>query len=442
MSLDKVPVVTRSSHRNLKDRMNGVSVKLESLPSSWYREVKKISHTGSARMNQDMLLQEPEKDSGFSDTSSDYLSTLEQTDSEDPPLQKRPAVSNHMERTTALQSSLPSLTPVYIVKNVLLKEPLSIPTRSQLVQAQLQTWGSQHSLGTSAGQTRVVFIGQPLAPSLKSQKTESKTGTGKDTYLPILNAYPRIAPLPDKSRDDSSSQGQEGNRVAQDDRTADHSKSKRLCLDEPWVPPQEYHQNKQTSHITPVGHSQQPENAQQTPSIGPVHLYTQFDVSVSPSPLLSPNPALQSESSDSLHSSSSSSSPASTFSRALSSQSPCGDTAKLADRAPRRPDPSPTKERRFRNTVEILSRSGLLEITLKTKDLIRQNNGTQQQIDELKEHVRLYCSATQSQDPRALLRLQETMKCSGSYGSMTSAPASSFAANQPLQAPTEHAPLL
>ncbi|XP_043536849.1 CLOCK-interacting pacemaker [Chiloscyllium plagiosum] len=441
MSLDKVPVFTRISRRSLKDRMNGVSVKLESLPRSWYEETEKINHMGSARKNRKMSLEEPEKDSGFSDTSSDYLSTLEQTDLEDPPSQKRPAVSNHMERTTAVQSSLSSLTPVYIVKNVLLKEPLSVPTRSQLVQAQLQTWGSQHSLGTS-GQTRVVFIGQPLAASFKPQKIEAKAGTGKDTYLPILNSYPRIAPHPDKSRDDNSSRGQEGNSPAQDDRTADHSKSKRLCLDELGEPPQEYHRNKQTSHVPPVGHCQQAENTQQTPPFGPAHFYTQFDDSVSPSPVVSPNPVLQSESSESVHSSSSSSSPASTFSHASSAQSLCSDTTRLADRGPRRPVSSPAKERRFRNTVEILSRSGLLEITLKTKDLIRQNNGTQQQIDELKEHVRLFCSAAQSRDPRALLRLQETMKCSGNYASVTSAPSSCSATNQPLQATAEQAPLL
>ncbi|XP_041035037.1 CLOCK-interacting pacemaker-like [Carcharodon carcharias] len=438
MSLDKVPMAasSRTSCKSLKDRFNGVSVKLENMLDSQYGQAEKRNPTGSAQKNQRMSLGESEKDSGFSDTSSDYLSTLEQTDSEDQYLHKRPAALNHAERITAAQSSLTSLTPVYIVKNVLLKEPLPVPTRSQLIHAQLQTWGSQHSLGAPAGQARVVFIRQPLKASLKLQKMEAKAGVGKDTYLPILNSYPRIAPHPDKSQEAGSRPRQTGQCTAQDDRTADHSRSKRLCLDEVEVASQGTPRNDQTSHVAPVANCGPAENTQQPPCFGAASTLSQFDVSVSPSPVLSPNLVSQSESSESLYSwssyssCSSSSSPSSTcsvFSHAPSVQSPAGETTRPAARAPRRPIPSPAKERRFRNTVEILSRSGLLEITLKTKDLIRQNNGAQRQIDELKEHVRLFCSAMQSREPQALLRLQEVMKCSGSYGSMTSGGVSSSA---------------
>ncbi|XP_078097827.1 CLOCK-interacting pacemaker-like [Mustelus asterias] len=443
MSQDKLPTATssRTSRKTLKDRMNGVSVKLENMPDSQYGQTEKRSPVGSVGRNQRLSLGESEKDSGFSDTSSDYLSTLEQTDSEDQSSHKRPAALNHAERIGAAQSSLPSLTPVYIVKNVFLKEPLSVPTRSQLVHAQLQTWGSQHSLGTPAGQARVVFIRQPLATALKSQKTEAKAGAGVDTYLPILNSYPRIAPHPDKSQDVGSRPRQTGHCAAQDDRITDHCKSKRLCLGEAETPSQQALRNDQTSHVVPGANYAPAENTQQSPSFGAANIFSQFDVSVSPSPVLSPNPVSQSESSESLYSwssysscSSSSSSPSSSpsaattpsvFSRAPSAQSPTGDAPRPAARASRRPVPSPAKERRFRNTVEILSRSGLLEITLRTKDLIRQNSSAQRQIDELKEHVHLFCSAMHSKEPQALLRLQEAMKSSGSYRSMSSGVSSS-----------------
>ncbi|XP_067875159.1 CLOCK-interacting pacemaker-like [Heterodontus francisci] len=441
MSLDKLPMAKGSS-KGLKEGMSRVSVKLENLPDGRYGQAEKRNPMGSVGKNQRVLLGESEKDSGFSDSGSEYLSALEQTDSEDQSSRKRPAVFNHVEKTTAAQSSLSNLTPVYIVKNVLLKEPLSVPTRSQLVRAQLQTWGSRHSLGAPAGQTRVVFIRQPLATSLKSQKTEAKA-----TYLPILNSYPRIAPHPDKSRDDSGSQVQMGYRVAQDDRTADHSKSTRLCLDEAGIPLQQTSRKDQTSHVAPVGNCRQAESAQQPSWFGVTNL-SQFDLSVSPSPVLSPNLGSQSESSESLYSWSSSSSCSSSspspsvFSRAPSAQSPGGDTRPVT-RVSRRAVPSAAKQRRFRNTVEILSRSGLLEITLKTKDLIRQNGSAQQQIDELKEHVRLFCSAVRSSDSRALLRLQEAMKCSGGYMPTDSSlsTTTTSATKQTLEATSECAPL-
>ncbi|XP_038642031.1 CLOCK-interacting pacemaker-like [Scyliorhinus canicula] len=435
MSLDKLPMAisSRTSRKSLKDRMTGVSVKLENMLDNQYGQTEKRNSMASMGKSKRMSLGESEKDSGFSDTSSEYLSTLEQTDLEDRSSHKRPAALSHTERITAAQSSLPSLTPVYIVKNVFLKEPLPVPSRSQFVQAQLQAWGSQRTLGTP-GQARVVFIRQPLAASFKSQKAEAKGGVGIDTYLPILNSYPRIAPHPHKSQDAGSRPTQAGHCLAQDVRTTDHSKSKRLCLGE--VEPA---RNEQTSHVGPVANSESPDT-QRPPSFGAANLFGQFD-SVSPSPVLSPNPASPSESSESLHSwpsytscSSSSSPPPSSsssnsftpsvFSCAPSAQSPTGDATRPAARASR-PIPCPAKERRFRNTVEILSRSGLLEITLKTKDLIRQNNSAQRQIDELKEHVRLFCSAMQSKEPQALLSLQEAMKGSGSYGSMSSGVSSS-----------------
>ncbi|XP_033881042.3 CLOCK-interacting pacemaker-like [Acipenser ruthenus] len=79
------------------------------------------------------------------------------------------------------------------------------------------------------------------------------------------------------------------------------------------------------------------------------------------------------------------------------------------------------KQHRFLNTVEILNRSGLLGITLRTKELIRQNHSTQRQIQELREHTRLLCLAARSNQPLDWARLQEAMVSSG-YSDLTGGP--------------------
>ncbi|XP_069763951.1 CLOCK-interacting pacemaker-like [Narcine bancroftii] len=274
-----------------------------------------------------------------------------------------------------------------------LGQPLSIPARSQLVHTRLQSLENQCSLGPAPGQTRVVFIRQPLPPSLKVRKAEAKTGVRKDTYLPILNSYPKIAPHPAKGRHRKDHQEQ--------DKVMDH-KSKRLWVDELGGQPLAS-SSPQNGHTMPVESCQahwQFQNSKQQLWLGATNVLSQLD-SASPSPVLSPDLVSPSECSGS-SSPSSSSAP----SGPLGAQLPSGEPSSI---------PSPAKQRRFRNTVEILNRSGLLEITLKTKELIRQNGSTQQQVDELKEHVRMFCNAMRSSDPQDVVRLQEAMKHSGAY---------------------------
>jgi len=69
MSRDKLPTATtssRTSRKTLKDRMNGVSVKLENMPDSQYGQAEKRNPVGCVGKNQRMSLGESEKDSGFS----------------------------------------------------------------------------------------------------------------------------------------------------------------------------------------------------------------------------------------------------------------------------------------------------------------------------------------------------------------------------------------
>ncbi|XP_026097158.1 CLOCK-interacting pacemaker-like [Carassius auratus] len=72
------------------------------------------------------------------------------------------------------------------------------------------------------------------------------------------------------------------------------------------------------------------------------------------------------------------------------------------------------KIKRFCNTYNILSKSGLLDITLRTKELIRQNRRTQTELDLLREHTDLFMQALQTGDSviwsRLLTSTQEQEK--------------------------------
>ncbi|XP_059807355.1 CLOCK-interacting pacemaker-like [Hypanus sabinus] len=384
----------RSSRKSVKEKISGVSIKSENSSEARYGQSEKNPSAIAAKKPKS-IPGESEKDSGFSDTSSEYLSTVEHSESED---RSAPAELNPTGKSNAAQNSIPSLTPFYFVKNVLVKEPVAMPRENQL-----QTWENQCSFASSPGQTQVVFIRQTLASSLKVKNADTKTGIGQDTYLPILNSYPRIAPHPNQDRHHKENQEQTDHHVAPD-KSTDH-KSKRLCVDEIGAHQLESlsPQNGQTTHTALLANFQghwQIENSKQQPWFGTTDTLNRFDVSVSPSPVLSPDLTSQSECSESSSS---------------SSMLSCAPNTQLSGVEPRSTH-SLAKQRRFRNTVEILNRSGLLEITLRTKELIRQNSNTQRQISELKEHARLFCSAMRSRDPTDIHRLQEAMKHSGAYG--------------------------
>ncbi|XP_016428519.1 CLOCK-interacting pacemaker [Sinocyclocheilus rhinocerous] len=69
-----------------------------------------------------------------------------------------------------------------------------------------------------------------------------------------------------------------------------------------------------------------------------------------------------------------------------------------------------SKIKRFCNTYNILSKSGLLDITLRTKELIRQNRRTQMELDRLREHTSLFMEALQTGDSAIWSKLQTSMQ--------------------------------
>ncbi|KAF4099990.1 CLOCK-interacting pacemaker [Onychostoma macrolepis] len=73
-------------------------------------------------------------------------------------------------------------------------------------------------------------------------------------------------------------------------------------------------------------------------------------------------------------------------------------------------DDTDNKIKRFCNTYNILSNSGLLDITLRTKELIRQNRRTQTELDRLREHTNLFMEGLQTGDSAIWSKLQTSMQ--------------------------------
>ncbi|XP_067412620.1 CLOCK-interacting pacemaker-like [Emydura macquarii macquarii] len=324
---------------------------------------------------------ESEKDSGFSDTSSESLSTLDHADAEEPSVCASHWAARGPRLWTApgLDGTFARFTPVYIVKNIILKQPLDAASSTQLL-----AWSGQAPPDTVQGQARLLFLQQPVATATRKLLLPGQKPQAKDTYLPILNAYPKIAPHPGCTQNRAAAGPLLGSG------STGHAKSKRFCLEEAWVSSSE--------SATPPGSSpreeQRPGSARQVPAAGSAEPLSQ-NIVTSSSELARPAP-----------------SPI-----AAQGSPPPLDLAegRLLSKASKKLGSSLGKQRRFHNTMEILRKSGLLGVTLRTKELIRQNSSTQREIAELREHTRLFCEAVQSNNMQAWARLQEAMNLSASY---------------------------
>lgn len=73
------------------------------------------------------------------------------------------------------------------------------------------------------------------------------------------------------------------------------------------------------------------------------------------------------------------------------------------------PSQQENKSRRFQNTLDILHRSGLLSIAVKTKELARLNQATQIQLEKLQEQVSLYTKAISSNSTEDWQKMQESL---------------------------------
>ncbi|XP_075050730.1 CLOCK-interacting pacemaker [Mixophyes fleayi] len=73
------------------------------------------------------------------------------------------------------------------------------------------------------------------------------------------------------------------------------------------------------------------------------------------------------------------------------------------------PEEHQKRTRRFQNTLDVLHRSGLFSIAMKTKELARLNQVTQVQLERLQEQVSLYCMAISSNNPQDWQMVQDSL---------------------------------
>ncbi|XP_004739246.1 CLOCK-interacting pacemaker isoform X2 [Mustela putorius furo] len=295
-------------------------------------------------------------------------------------------------------SAFPALSPMVVMKNVLVKQGSS--------SSQLQSWTVQPSFEVISAQPQLLFLHPPV-PSPVSPCHAGEKKSDSRNYLPILNSYTKIAPHP----------GKRGLSLSPEER-GESGMQKKVCTErlgpslsssEPTkpgaVPP---------SPSAPAGAKLAEDSALQgVPSLvaggSPQTLQPVSSSHVAKAPSLTfASPASPVCAADSTLHGFESSSPLSPL--AASYSSPLWAAEHLC-RSPEllAAEQRQSKHRRFQNTLVVLHKSGLLEITLKTKELIRQNQATQVELDQLKEQTQLFIEATKSRAPQAWAKLQASL---------------------------------
>lgn len=228
-------------------------------------------------------------------------------------------------------------------------------------------------------QSQVVLL-QPMVSngSSSSPKTCSENTRQSKSYMPILKSYPKIAPHPTDAH----------TKKAGSSRVRGHSTSG-------------YEQRQRRHHHSHRPYSfPSPQPALQTP-VKPVSI-----------PEASNSQAQAVESPEQLIDNS-------LFSLAGTSPlPPCTDEYRTevdsdslhADKYQDTLLMDSNKLKRFSNTYNILSKSGLLGITMRTKQLIKENKHTQGQLQQLQEQTALLLEALSSRDPQLWTKLQLSLQ--------------------------------
>lgn len=355
-----------------------------------------------------------ERDSGFSDASSEHMSSMDTT--EDSPCSvggpQTPGSGPQPSQLAVVGGSYSNLSPMIIMNNVLLKQPGDNPPA-------LKPWGYSPTVEVVqpvVQQPQVVFL-QPVVSrqaSPASKETSSRQRRPKK-YLPILKSYPKIAPHPGDSSSSSgrgtassssstsssssyssysssSTSGSERGSSLTSNQREKHKRS--LCGG--------IAKSGSTTPILPVTPSTVSPLLQSRLSLPT----TETSSSSSPAKERPSSTVSQSELTPSLsftHTTSSKNLPIS-VSQAVTLQDNSPEEFNHSD------SDADTKRKRFFNTYNILNKSGLLDITLRTKELLRQNRRTQTDLDRLKEHTDLFLQALQSGDTSICVKLQASLQ--------------------------------
>ncbi|XP_028997254.1 CLOCK-interacting pacemaker [Betta splendens] len=362
---------------------------------------------------------ESERDSGFSDASSEHMSTMDTTDSEDSPHPAPQQVStgtgSQSSQLAVVGGSYSSLSPMIIMNNVVLKQPGDNPPA-------LKPWGFSPTVEVVqpvVQQPQVVFI-QPVVSRQASSASKDTTSRHRrpKKFLPILKSYPKIAPHPGDGSNSSSGRG-----TASLSSSASFSSSSSSSSSSG----SDRGSSLTSNHVEPCQRAKRPRalcgsvsnsasaapSLPNTPSAGSPLPQSRLSLST-PDTSCSSSPARErplSTGSQSEFTTSLSCTHSSSFKMQTA---PVPQVISLDNISPEEHDHSDSdadiKRKRFCNTYNILSKSGLLDITLRTKELLRQNRRTQNDLDQLKEHTDLFLQALKSGDTCVLVKLQSRLQ--------------------------------
>ncbi|KAM4723818.1 CLOCK-interacting pacemaker a isoform 1-T2 [Anableps anableps] len=319
-----------------------------------------------------MSKQDLERDSGFSDASSEYLSAVEVTDSEDT-VRNGSIIGQELagQQVAVVGGSYPGLSPMIIMNNFVLKQPSSMaPPEKQ--------WSFPASMEVMP-QSQVVLL-QPVVSNGTScaQKAGSDNMRQSKSYTSV-KSYPRIAPYPvdTPSKRVGTSREFASGTVGYDQRQRRHHDSQRLDIS--------------PSPLSPLQMQAQ--------------AVSNFEAASS---------KVQAAESQEQDSDKSMTAPAETSSLATCTYE---ELRTVLDNgsvpAEKYQDPisvHSNKLKRFSNTYNILNKSGLLGITLRTKQLIKENKRTQGQLHLLQEQTALLLEALSNGDPQLWTKLQVSLQ--------------------------------
>lgn len=218
-------------------------------------------------------------------------------------------------------------------------------------------------------QSQVVFLQPMLSNSSTSPQTGPEPMRQSKGYMPILKSYPKIAPHPADLSPRTSGSSRSSSASVYDQRQRRRHRSHRLYSSPSPQPP---------------------------PQTKPVSIFEaasdQSDLADSQDPTTLP------------------------FLAGDDSLPFYADELRTAcdlDETHAHQDPSSTdcnRRKRFSNTYNILDKSGLLGITMRTKQLIKENKRTQGQLQQLHEQTGLLLEALSSSDPTLWSKLQLSLQ--------------------------------
>uniref|UniRef100_A0A1A7XGQ1 CLOCK-interacting pacemaker a n=1 Tax=Iconisemion striatum TaxID=60296 RepID=A0A1A7XGQ1_9TELE len=308
-----------------------------------------------------------ERDSGFSDASSEYLSAVEVTDSEDAGRNGSIIGQDPAGQPVAVVGgSYTGLSPMIIMNNIVLKQPSSMAPQEK-------QWSFPSPMDVMP-QSQVVLL-QPMLSNSNSSSAKSGSDNTRQSkgYMPILKSYPRIAPYPVDTHSKKA-----GSSRARATETSEYDQRQR----------RHHHRLSNPPSLLPALHTQ-------------AQTISNFDT----------NDFQAVESHEQLTNKSLTQAETSSLPDDADDFRTVAESDEMSDG--KYDDPISihcTKLKRFSNTYNILNKSGLLGITMRTKQLIKENKRTQGQLQQLQEQTALLLEALSSGDPQLWTKLQLSLQ--------------------------------